>query len=116
MRRNGADGIGSRPRGYGPVPEKHRTGLPWGGQLGRDNRLRDLQVPDILRMSGAVLGDLDDLDVLLLFSVFEAIVREYVRDEIAVELPKVRHPILLAAVKGLNEGIESGSFFRVLDP
>jgi hypothetical protein len=90
--------------------------LPWEGELGRDNRLRDLQASDILKKSFAILIDLDDLCILLLFSVFEATVREHVRRDVAVELPELRHPALVTAIKSLNEAIESGSFFRVLDP
>jgi hypothetical protein len=52
--------------------EKHWNSLPWEGDLGRDNYLKDLTSAEILDGSQTVLDDLDDLCVLLLFSVFEA--------------------------------------------
>jgi hypothetical protein len=62
-----------------------------------------------------VLNDLDDLCVLLLFSVFEMTVRERALSDIARELPELHHPILMQAVMNVNETIENGSFYRVLD-
>jgi len=55
---------------------EHWTKLPWESDLGRDERLRHLEASQILESAGSVLADLDDLRVLLLFSVFEATVRE----------------------------------------
>ncbi len=63
-----------------------------------------------------VLGDLDDLCVLLLFSVFEATVRERVLADVVDELPIVRHPALVQAIATLKDSIGQGSFYRVLDP
>src|SRR5262249_58371438 len=81
------------------------------------NRLRELEADKILKRAGDVLDDLDDLCVLLLFSVFETLVRERVRSDVAKELPaSVQHPSLRSAVEDLHEAIDHGSFFRVLDP
>jgi hypothetical protein len=89
--------------------------LPWDGGLGRDNILGHLEAAEVEEMSRAVLNDLDDLCVLLLFSVFEATVRERVRVEVAEELPILRHPALVQAVATLNDTIGHGSFYRVLE-
>lgn len=94
---------------------KHWDSLPWEGDLGRDNRLRDLTSPDIAERSDTILADIDDLCVLLLFSVFEALVRERVLVDIAAEMPASRHPAIQRAIEGLMENIEHGSFFRVLE-
>jgi hypothetical protein len=96
--------------------KKHWNSLPWDGELGRDERLRHLEAPELLGMAAGVLGDLDDLGVLLLFSVFEAIVREQVLADVARELPPLRHASLKQAVDDLREGIEHGAFFKVLAP
>jgi hypothetical protein len=95
--------------------ESYWADLPWDGPLGRDTRLQDLNPSEIVDNATAVLGDLDDLCVLLLFSVFEANCRERALADVAAELPDVKHPALKQAVKTMNESIESGSFFRVLE-
>ena len=72
--------------------KRHWDSLPWEGELGRDTRLRHLDAPDILGRSQVVLGDLDDLCVLLLFSVFEARVRARVLEDVDRELPSSGTP------------------------
>jgi len=95
--------------------KKHWDSLPWDGDLGRDDRLRDIQAPEILNWAKVILSDLDDLCVLLLFSVFEAIVRERALADVAAELPALRHPALQHAVRMLNESLEHGSFYKVTE-
>ncbi|HKI36991.1 MAG TPA: hypothetical protein VKA46_34380 [Gemmataceae bacterium] len=94
---------------------KHWNSLPWDGDLGRDDRLRDIEAPEILDWAKGVLGDLDDLCVMLLFSVFEATVRERALADVAAELPTLRHPALQHAVRTLNEALEHGSFYKVTE-
>jgi hypothetical protein len=96
--------------------EKHWNNLPWEGDLGRDNRLKELTSAEILDGSRSVLDDLDDLCVLLLFSVFEATIRERVLAEVEAELPPLRHVAIKRALDEMREGIEHGSFFKVLEP
>jgi hypothetical protein len=96
--------------------QKHWDNLPWDGDLGRDEHLRYLDAPDVRGRSEAVLGDLDDLCVLLLFSVFEATVRERVLADVERELPPLHHAALRQAVAAMKEAIEHGSFYKVLDP
>src|SRR5260370_39211215 len=96
--------------------KKYWTTLPWDGDLGRDNRLRYLEAPQIVERSNLVLGDLDDLCILLLFSVFESLVRERVMADVARELPALHHAALKDAVEAMNEALEHGSFFKVLNP
>ncbi len=99
----------------GRLGSKHWDDLPWDGSLGRDEILRQLEAAQIEKMAALVLNDLDDLCVLLLFSVFEMTVRERALSDIARELPELHHPILMQAVMNVNETIENGSFYRVLD-
>jgi hypothetical protein len=96
--------------------KKHWDTLPWEGELGRDERLRHLDKVDVLDQSQAVLADLDDLCVLLLFSVFEAIVRARVLEDVERELPETHHAVLRHAVATMRDAIEHGSFYRVLEP
>ena len=100
----------------GRLGEKHWNDLPWTGELGRDNRLRSLTSAEILNDSQTVVDDLDDLCVLLLFSVFEATIRELVLAEVEAELPPLRHVAIKRALEEMKEGIEHGSFFNVLEP
>jgi hypothetical protein len=94
---------------------RHWDGLDWEGDLGRENRLRALEAPEIVERSNLLIDNLDDFCVLLLFSVFEAIVRDRVLEDISAE-GAPRHPAVQYAIKALKESIEHGSFFRVLEP
>lgn len=96
--------------------EKHWDNLPWDGDLGHDNHLRELASSEVLNDSQTVLDDLDDLCVLLLFSVFEATIRERILAEIEAELPPLRHVAIKRALDEMKEDIEQGSFFKVLEP
>jgi hypothetical protein len=103
-------------RTMGRLGERHWADLPWDGNLGRDDQLKDLTSAGILVHAQTVLDDLDDLCVLLLFSVFEATVRNRVLEDVDKELPFVSHVALRRALDAMREGIEQGSFFRVLEP
>jgi len=96
--------------------EKHWDTLPWDGDLGRDSHLKELTSAKILDGSQTVLDDLDDLCVLLLFSVFEATIRLRVLAEVEAELPPLHHVVIKYALDEMKEGIEHGSFFKVLEP
>src|SRR5207244_12260868 len=58
-------------RTMGSLGENHWNDLPWDGDLGRDNHLKELTSAEILDDSQTVLDDLDDLCVLLLLSVLD---------------------------------------------
>jgi hypothetical protein len=103
-------------RTLGRLGEKHWNNLPWDGDLGHDDRLKELTSAEILNDSQTVLDDLDDLCVLLLFSVFEATIRERVLADVEAELPSPRHVTIKRALDEMKEGIEHGAFFKVLEP
>jgi hypothetical protein len=96
--------------------QRHWDELPWEGALGRDERLRGLEAPAILEQCETALDDLNDLGVLLLFSVFEAKVRARVLNDLDRELPLLRHIALRSAGDAVREAVEFGSFFKVLEP
>ncbi len=96
--------------------EKHWNDLPWNGDLGRDSQLIELSSATIIDSSQTVLDDLEDLCVLQLFSVFEATIRERILAEVEAELPALHHVTIKRALGEMKEGIEHGSFFKVLEP
>jgi len=89
--------------------------------LHRDDKIRSAAT--IRDLAKRVTEDLDDLAVLLLFSVFEATVRERTLEEMDRELEKPpRHLVLKKAVGDAKDTIEHGSFgrltesYKALDP
>jgi hypothetical protein len=85
--------------------------------LSRDNRLRDRTSAELMDRANAILAGLDDLAVLLLFSVFEATVRDRAKADVDRETASIQHPAVLRlrAVKELKEAIENGSFGRITE-
>jgi hypothetical protein len=83
--------------------------------LARDNRLRHRTAVDLQVMAQAIMDDLDDLAILVMFSVFEATVRDRATADVEREMELVRHPAVLRAVRELTEAIKNGSFARVTE-
>ncbi len=84
--------------------------------LHRDDRFRTIESATIRDLAKRVTEDLDDLAVLLLFSVFEATVRERTLEEMDRELEKPpRHLVLKKAVGDAKDTIEHGSFGRLTE-
>lgn len=89
-------------------PESHEI-------LRRANRLRELTDLDLSRHAKIVRDDLDDLAVLILFSVFELTVRDHARAAVDRETQTIQHPAVMRAVRDLKEAIENGSFGRITE-
>src|SRR5438552_13019050 len=68
-----------------------------------------------MERANTVLDDLDDLAVLVMFSVFEATVRTAAKADIDRETALMRHPAVLRAVNDLKDAIENGSFGKVTE-
>jgi hypothetical protein len=84
--------------------------------LHQDAMLKEYAAAPILELTQRVKDDLDDLAVLLLFSVFEAIVRERTLEEMDRELPTPpSHPTLTRAIADAKDAVEHGSFGRVTE-
>lgn len=100
----------------GRLARKHWNELPWGGAFGKDQAFLDAK-PEVV-VADAQFGEdhLDDLAVLVLFSVFEAELRDYVAEGVKKEAKGLRHYALRLAAAETVRGIEEGSFFRVLEP
>ncbi len=96
--------------------QQHWESLPWEGALGRDDQLRNLLADEVVGGTEVVLDDLNDQCVLVLFSVFEATVRDHVLASMREESDALVHPALRHAAESVAESIEHGSFFKVLEP
>lgn len=95
---------------------KHWDALPWEGELGRDEQLRGVTAESILEQAADVLTVLDDLCVLVFFSVFESIVRQRILTGVREEAASLRHLVLQRAAAVACEAVETGSFFKILEP
>jgi hypothetical protein len=97
------------------VADRYWLGLPW-SEMERDENFRALESEDVINSADMVLAEFDDIAVFVLFSVFEAIVRDHVLNELTEEVALVKHPALAKAAKALKGNIEEGSFYNnVLD-
>ncbi len=94
----------------------HWDDLPWDGGFGRDAHFRELDPEQVVMEAGFVSDELADLAVVVLFSVFEAAVRDAVLAEVQPEAERLTHPTLRHAAAESMEWIAEGSFFRVLEP
>jgi hypothetical protein len=82
-----------------------------------DDQFRMLISSDIVAETALGLKPIDDLAVVVLFSVFESHVREYLVERIKPEAADLTDPILKDAAADAIQGVEEGSFFRrVLNP
>src|SRR5262249_3111932 len=98
------------------LARKYWKDLPWEGGLGRDDDFRLLEPDTVQAETKQSLEFIDDLAVGGLFSVFEQVVRDHVKDEVSPELLKISHPVLRKAAAEAAEQIEVGSFARVVEP
>jgi len=92
--------------------------LPWEGKLEKDERFKNLDHRQLEEQSQFTLEQMDDLAVLVLFSLFEFQVRDRVASEIKSEVSQksVTNTVLLHAVEDLIHQVEEGSFFKLLEP
>jgi hypothetical protein len=82
-----------------------------------DDRFKEVEAIDIERETDLAIKPLEDLGVLVLFSVFEAAVRDHLEGIIRPMTGNLGHPILEHAAEKVLEGIKQGSFAnQVLTP
>ena len=82
-----------------------------GETLYRDKVFGQMEANEIGELARQVLADLDDLAVLLMFSVFEATVRQRMRDGMDREMAELpQHLVLRRAVEEAREVVAHGSF------
>jgi hypothetical protein len=90
--------------------------LPWDRGLEREERFHTLEGDQVQTEAAFSLTHLDDLAVVVLFSVFEAQVRQHILDEMLPEIRNLRHRALRLAAEETQRQVSEGSFFRVLQP
>lgn len=99
----------------GRLGRKHWDELPWDGPLGKDDRLRTIDASTLTEDSRFCLEHVDDFAIVVLFSVFESVVRDHALGDLRAERSRLGHPLLLAIVDEAIQDLERGSFYRVLD-
>lgn len=96
---------------------KYWEELPWTGRLGRDSDLRIAEADDVAAHAELARQPLDDLAIVVMFSVFESVVRDFLADRLNQEIGGLREPILREAADDALRGVTEGSFYRrVLAP
>ena len=85
---------------------------PWLG----DRNFVELQKGSVISSADNGLQHLDDLAVVVLFSVFETTVREAVLEQIAAEESLYQHRTIADAINNAKEKVREGSFYAVLSP
>jgi hypothetical protein len=89
--------------------------LPWDGRLGKEERFKEVGGAGLAEAAERGIEQLDDLAIVLFFSLFESIVRERIRGEVDVERQTLRHPVLKSAAEKTDQELDRGSFHRVLE-
>lgn len=88
-----------------------------GTSIRKDETFKQVEADDIERESLRALAPIDDLGVLVLFSVFESAVRDHLEGVIQPLTMALGHPILEHAAEDVLDGIRQGSFAnKVLTP
>lgn len=97
------------------IGDRYWPSLPW-AEMERDENFKALEGEDVARDAAEVLKEFDDVAVFVLFSVFEAMVRDHVGQGVIAEAAEIKHPALARAARELQGSIEEGSFYKnVLD-
>jgi len=85
-----------------------------GSALWRDDQFKEVEANAIEIETNRAIDPLEDLAVLVLFSVFEAAVPDHLERVIQPLLANLGHPILEHAAKEVLDGIRQGSFANMV--
>jgi hypothetical protein len=91
-------------------------GDEWVRLVERDGVLKAVEVNHLTSVAETVLPEHDDLAVLVLFSVFEANVRDHLKKQLEPEVARLTHPSLVKAGSDVLDDVAHGSFGRLLEP
>jgi hypothetical protein len=108
-------GVKTSLRRFAHLADKFWDELPWDGRLDRDNTFRVLDRTTVSDDARTGLSELDDFAVFVLFSVFEAVVRERVLSDTKSAREAVTHPALKYWMSQAEESIRERSFFALLE-
>ncbi len=95
--------------------------FPWGrkdewvSRVEGDNVLRHVEAVTMAADAQVVTNEHDDLAVLVLFSVFEAVVRDLLKTQLVPEINRLQHPSLKKAGREVEADVENGSFGRLIE-
>jgi hypothetical protein len=100
------------------LAQRYWADLPWDGKLENDDQFKLIEAGKLDIDADFTLSQLDDLAVLVLFAVFESMVRGLMITEISAEIDEkgISHTMLLRSFKDLVQQVGEGSFFRVVEP
>jgi len=99
------------------IGDKYWDQMPWDGDMGRDESFKTLEGVDITREARSVLDEFDDLAVFVIFSVFEANLRDFALRDMAPQASGITHQALRYAVDKAILNVEEGSLYNnVLRP
>jgi hypothetical protein len=100
------------------IGQKHWTAMLDVESIWRDDTLHKWTKGDLVVNATTVINELDDLCVLLLFSVFEAAVRAHVKSTVddALKQPTHLHPIVKHSLESLAKDVIHGGFYRIFEP
>jgi hypothetical protein len=93
---------------------KYWNMLPWDGPLGRDDDFM-LTGEGVEQEAAASLDPINDIAVLVFFSVFETIVRNHVEASSKLAMPGVQSPILRAAISSFFRSIDKRPINQILE-
>ncbi len=88
-----------------------------GASIWDDEKFKRVESVAIVAETTAAIQPLEDLGILVLFSVFEAFVRDHLERVVKPHATKIEHPVLVSAAEDALEGLRQGSFAnKVLKP
>jgi hypothetical protein len=83
-----------------------------GASFWQDDEFRMLEASAIVEETAIGLKPIDDLAIVVLFSVFESQVRDYLVERMKPEKEALTDPLLKSAAEDAVQGVEEGSFYR----
>jgi hypothetical protein len=83
-----------------------------GTPIRQDDEFKTLEATDIVAETALGLKPIDDLAVVVLFSVFESRVRQFLVDLVEPQASAITDPILKEAADDAVRGVIDGSFYR----
>jgi hypothetical protein len=95
--------------------ERFWNSIPWESPPWKGNpHLIELSSTTIVNAAENAALHLDDLAIVVLFSVFESNVRSAILEQVTLEEPKYQHRAVLDAIETARERIGEGSFYTIL--
>jgi hypothetical protein len=93
------------------VAARYWEQLPW-EEMGKDDHFKTLAGPVIVGDADAVLQEFDDLAVFVIFSVFEAIVRDHALNAMEPEAALIKNVALQHAAREMRDKLMEGGFYN----